>query len=134
MYDTGNLSNPQLQMQQQITDILKTIDKLRGLSRMARLAKLQTLKSRVKLAEVKARKLALQERRDAMIQHAMETRRAELSLIHPWGWARDLGLNISDYSLEKAAKLKETVYHADRHPTYLDNPMRLALMRELVYG
>jgi hypothetical protein len=56
-----------------------------------------------------------------------------LAMVHPWGWARDLGLRISDYSLEEAAKLQQRVYYADGHPTYLDNPKRLAVMRALTY-
>jgi hypothetical protein len=117
------------ELQQGFNEAFKVVDQYRHVHVASRKAALEALKARVNLMMAKTRKLALEQQ----LEGVKEARRTALAMVHPWGWARDLGLNISDYSLEQAAKLQQKVYHADVRPTYLDNPERLALMRALVY-
>jgi septum formation topological specificity factor MinE len=129
---TTSIGDPQQRLQEQFNEIFKVVNKYRRIQAENRKLGIAELKSRLNLLIAQTRKLVLQEQRDALIEAAIRTRRAELSLVHPWGWAQALGMHISDYSLEKAAELQQRVYRAERRPTYLDNPMRLAAVRELI--
>jgi flagella basal body P-ring formation protein FlgA len=107
-------------------EIVALAEKYRKQRTASQLATLEYLRTRLSKLQVQARKIAEEEAAEKF----QKVKRTALEMAHPWGFMCDLGLNMSDRSLEAADRVGLLDMHkTDYGRSFLANPLAIEAMR-----